>query len=304
MVNWKSVPWVVPGEAQSLPPWDFDDASTDRQPHAHAGRLGGEERIKDAMTDRFLDSNSRVPDRDLNAAFAVDLRFNPQDARSLGHAAHGIRSVHDQVHDDLLQLDAISQCKRKVRGQRRLNGHRTAPQRGPRQRQDLPDRVIRVERNVVRLAMFEQLANARDHLACTRALLDDAFERLRYLLDIGGSVGQPSERSVSIGDDRRERLVDFMGDGRRELTHRREPRHARELRLRLVHGRVGADALGLVRRDANVLLSGLVERLADAMKVLDRPVAQLGAERDVEGFPVPGSPAHCSLPQKRDPPGE
>ena len=106
------------------------------------------------------------------------------------------------------------------------------------------------------------------------------------LLEIGRGVGQPSERRISVGDDRSERLVDFMGDGSRELAHGREPRHSRELRLRLVHGRVGADALGLVHRDADVLdhVSGLFERFADAVKVLDRPVAQHGAERESKGF--------------------
>ena len=51
----------------------LDNSSTDRQPHAHTRGLGREQRIKDAMTDRLLDSGARIPDRDLNAAFVVNL---------------------------------------------------------------------------------------------------------------------------------------------------------------------------------------------------------------------------------------
>ena len=36
-----------------------------------------------------------------------------------------------------------------------------------------------------------------------------------------------------------------MGDRRRKLAHGRQPRHLRELRLRRVHGFVGADAFAL-----------------------------------------------------------
>ena len=69
----------------------LDNSSTDRQPHAHAGGLGREQGIKDAMTDRFLDSGPGIPDRDLNASFVVDLRSDPQHPRPVGHGAHGVR---------------------------------------------------------------------------------------------------------------------------------------------------------------------------------------------------------------------
>jgi hypothetical protein len=55
----------------------LDNTSTDRQPHAHARGLGREQRVEDAMTDRFFDSGARILDRDLNAAFVVDLRSDP-----------------------------------------------------------------------------------------------------------------------------------------------------------------------------------------------------------------------------------
>ena len=90
--------------------------------------------------------------------------------------------------------------------------------------------------------MFEQLPNAHKHLARVIARLDDAFESRFRLLEIGWGLGQPSERPISVRDDRSERLADFMGDRRREFAHGRQPRHLRELRLRRVHGFVGADA--------------------------------------------------------------
>ncbi len=80
-----------------------------------------------------------------------------------------------------------------------------------------------------------------------------ALSRVSCLFQIGRGMGQPSERRISVDDDRGERLVDFVGNGSCQLAHGREPRHSRELRLRLLHGRVGADALGLVHRHADIL---------------------------------------------------
>ena len=171
--------------------------------------------------------------------------FDLQQARPVGHRTHGVRPVHGQIHDDLLQLDTIARHTWKVRGKRGLNHHRTAPQRAPGQGGDIPDRLIDVERGVIRLAMFEQIPNAHKHLAGVTARLDDTLESRFRLLEIGWGLGQPSERPVSVRDDRSERLADFVGDRRREFAHGRQPRHLREFRLGRLHGLVGADAFVL-----------------------------------------------------------
>ena len=95
--------------------------------------------------------------------------------------------------------------------------------------------------------MFEQLPNAHKHRSGVIARLDDAFESRFGLLEIGWGLGQPSQRPVSVRDDRGERLADFMGDRRREFAHGRQPRHLRELRLCRVNGFVGADAFASPR---------------------------------------------------------
>src|SRR5258705_8653134 len=102
-----------------------------------------------------------------------------------------------------------------------MNRHRAAPQRARRECEDIPDRLVDVERNVFRLAMPEQLPNALNHLDDAIARLDDALESRPRLLEIGWSLGQPSERRIPVRDDRGEWLADFMGDRCREFAHGR-----------------------------------------------------------------------------------
>ena len=56
-----------------------------------------------------IDPGSRIPDAHQHAAGAIDLRPDVQDARPVGDGAHRIRAVHDEIHDDLLQLDSVAQ---------------------------------------------------------------------------------------------------------------------------------------------------------------------------------------------------
>ena len=118
------------------------------------------------------------------------------------------------------------------------------------------------------------------------ALRGDALEGRFRLPKIGRRVCQPPERRISIGDDSSERLIDLMSYRCRELAHRGQSCDAREFGLRLVYRRVGANAFGFVHRYADILdhIPGLFERrLTDAVKVLERPIAQHCTKWDVIG---------------------
>src|SRR5215467_12927557 len=88
----------------------LDDASANGEPHAHAGGLGCEQRVENAIPDGLVDSGSRILDTHKHSVGAIDVRPDAQDARPVSDGAYRIRAVHDEIHDDLLQLDSIAQC--------------------------------------------------------------------------------------------------------------------------------------------------------------------------------------------------
>ena len=84
------------------------------------------------------------------------MRPDVQDARPARNGAHRIRAVHDEIHDNLLQLDSVAQRLRQRRRQLRLDDHVPASQRTHRQFKDVSDGVIDVEFDVLGLAMLEE----------------------------------------------------------------------------------------------------------------------------------------------------
>ena len=286
-VNWKSVPWGMPGEAQRRPPWASTMLRHIDSPMPMPVDLvvnnGSKMRLR--MASSIPVPESLIVTSTLPASPPCDA--DAQDAWPVGDGAHRIGAVHDEVHDDLLKLNAVAQRRRKFRGQDGLDRDAAAAQRADCQREHLADGVVDIECDVFGLAMPEKRPDAPDHLARAVALLDDALERGPGLVEIGRGVREPTERGIAVGDHGGERLIDLVGDRCREFAHRRQPRHAREFRLRLVHRRSGAHALGFVHRYADVFdhLAGLLEhRLADAVNVLDRSVAQHRAKRNVVGL--------------------
>src|SRR2546422_115054 len=71
----------------------------------------------------------------------------------------------------------------------------------------------------------------------------DGGQRLSDAVQVGSVSFQPVEARVGVSDDRRQRLVDLMGDGGGELAQRRHPRDVREFLPRLVQRVLGPLAL-------------------------------------------------------------
>src|ERR1700722_5553592 len=87
----------------------FNDGTADGQSHTHALRLGSEEGVENMFHAFGVESRSGILHHDLYAPGFVGLRTDQQDTRPVCYRSHGLDTVHDQVQDDLLQLDPITQ---------------------------------------------------------------------------------------------------------------------------------------------------------------------------------------------------
>ena len=84
------------------------DRTTNRKSHAHAARLCGEEWIENAIYVLRIDSRSGILDCNNHFVGCPDLRSYGECPRALRHGAHGFAGVHDQIENDLLQLNLVA----------------------------------------------------------------------------------------------------------------------------------------------------------------------------------------------------
>jgi hypothetical protein len=86
----------------------LDNRPADRQPHAHAIRLRREEGVEQAADMFRLDSGAAILHRDEYLIGPFLARSYPQLAMAVCHHTHGLDAVHQKIHYDLLQLDAVA----------------------------------------------------------------------------------------------------------------------------------------------------------------------------------------------------
>src|SRR5215475_6807813 len=90
------------------------DGTANPQPHAHAARLGGKERLE-----HLLDLLSAQPDAcvfhaDQHTTQRMPLRLDVQVTRSVHHGTHRLHTVAHEIQQDLLYLDPIAQHVRDI----------------------------------------------------------------------------------------------------------------------------------------------------------------------------------------------
>ena len=87
---------------------------------------------------------------------------------------------------------------------------------------------IDVERSLVRVVLFEEGPQAVDHIDGSLVVGHDVGDDLAKILGIDAAVDQ-SLGDLRVTQDGRERLVQLVGDRRRQLTHRRHATHVGEV---------------------------------------------------------------------------
>src|ERR1700677_3175543 len=87
---------------------------------------------------------------------------------------------------------------------------------------DLPDDVIDVEEHLLEVTLFCERPDAPDYLIRPIAVVYYPFHRAARCVQVGNLAIEPAQTGLGIGDDAGERLVHFMSDRGRQLSHRRD----------------------------------------------------------------------------------
>ena len=90
----------------------LDNRAADRQPHAHALRLGCIEGGEEMVETLRIQPRARISHCDQHALRFIFPRADQQLSRPLADSTHGFDGVDDQIENHLLQLDPISQNER------------------------------------------------------------------------------------------------------------------------------------------------------------------------------------------------
>jgi hypothetical protein len=96
----------------------FYDRFADRKTHSHAAFFGSEESIKDLLEIR--NSDALISNLSQNNAILLS-RGDSQCLRSISDSPHRVHRIQDQIHQNLLKLEAIANDPGEVSWQLNLN---------------------------------------------------------------------------------------------------------------------------------------------------------------------------------------
>src|SRR5437762_631350 len=123
----------------------------------------------------------------------------------------------------------------------------------PSQRDDLPNRVVDVERYGFCLGFLYQRSGPLDDVSRSIRIAHDEADGFPRLIEVRSGPGKPGLAGVAVGHDGGERLVDFVSDGCRQFSHRHDARNMSQFRLRLPQGVFGLLVLGHVHHRSDEL---------------------------------------------------
>jgi hypothetical protein len=147
------------------------------------------------------------------------------------HVSQRLDRVHDQIENDLLQLDTVPphdwQVASEVRSQRDV----TSRQLSAHQRDDVLDDRGEIQRCELDWTLPHQSSNPLDDVVRSLPIVGDVLEHFAKLIRVERAGGDPTQARLRIGDDRGQRLIDFVNDRGGQLSHGRDPRGMGEIRL-------------------------------------------------------------------------
>ena len=168
--KWKMVPLLLPAVTQIRPLWFSMIEWQMERPIPMPWSLVVNSGLEDLTEVGGINSNPGILDRHLYTIVPVQFGFYGQHTRL--YRPHGIDGIHDQIQNDLLQLDLIAKHRRNSIVEFRFKIDPMFPQIDVDQLQNCPDQFVDIDRRFVFRVLSEHRPDVRDDVACavTRSL--------------------------------------------------------------------------------------------------------------------------------------
>src|ERR1700730_5574881 len=267
----------------------------DRQAHAHAVALGGDEGLKQLR--RHFRCYPAAGVRHADGDHVVVSLGRKYDELSFFRVLHCLDGIAQQIEQDLLDLHLIGQHKIDCRVE--LKSHADALILGAyeRERARLLDELLDAFDPTLALAARHEIAQAADDLSGAQRLISGLVHGIAEQCGlIIGAIREQSSRALHVVRNRRQWLVELMRQRRRHLAHGRQSGDVDKLGLQLLQPRFGLLPLGQVADEAGE--EALIARphLSDGkLHRKSRAVPALADDQSADSDDSPFSGAQISL---------
>src|SRR6516225_4057102 len=202
----------------------IDDGAAYRQPHACSSGLRGVEGVEDSIEMRWIDAGPGIADGHEGACMVL-LGADHQLSWPLLYRAHCFSRVQNQVHQDLLQLNAIPQNRKQSIRKPGLDRNAIPLGDALRQYEHFVDRRIEIKAFLSRWRFLDVITHSSDDVPSSVRVPDNTIERFPGLSQIRRThVQKPRSRTSVVACDPRcpsaERTSGQYGRSRLELAPR------------------------------------------------------------------------------------
>ena len=203
----------------------LDDGAADRQAHAQSVRLRRHEGIEDRFELVGRDSGAVVLNFDQHVRCAVQTCAHDQPPCAGGPGSvHGAEGIDHQVQHDLLQLDTVASDRADVRRQIEVDRDVVHIRVAVRHPLDHADGLVHINAGhpLRRAVALHHGAQSADDFAGALADLAHVGQRAAHFLDVEIGCVEQTLDEVGVAEDRREWLLQFVGQGCGQLPESRD----------------------------------------------------------------------------------
>jgi hypothetical protein len=205
------------------------DRVADWQPETQSLHLGRHERLEQPCLHVGIDPAPAVGDGDLNGLVVAKRGRDRQCAIARLGVHHRLAGIGDQVQENLLQLNAVAPHCGQVRCESAGRRHAAHDKVAVRKFERVLDHAVQVERTKLRFALLQQISHPVDHVAGPLVGIHDIAEGAAQLCKVRRVARQKPLDRLGVAQDRRQRLIQFMGQGACKLAENADAREMRQL---------------------------------------------------------------------------
>ena len=252
-----------------------NDRATDGQPHAHAAGLGAEEGLEHLLLQGLGYARPAVLDQH-QQLFVLAKALQAQAAIAGRQATDRLDGVLQQIAHHLLQLHGIprhQQAALQLQAQLDVLVVDFRLDDG----QHLADHLCRIEWQALARCLAGERTGRADDFGCTTAFRKNVLQAFQRIAHRGLLALQPAHAGRSVGEDGGQRLIDLVGDGRRQLAKNRRLRGTLQFAARGMQFGLGTAPLADIadHADQGVEVGRLQQQLQVARRWLCRDAAKL-----------------------------